>query len=343
MGLSRLLPARLTHILAAFATKGATAAMLFVQSVVLGRYLGVEALGVYLTAVAVYRVAESTAPFGIPMSTVREIGAAHATRSWQTIRAVALQSVLICLAFGALASVALVAGRGVIAATFDNPGEAALALGWMAFAIAPGCGAMALSATLRGLGHQAAANILGSMVVSLIATASFMLWQHDTGFIGAIQAYILGQVTALTLLALYVWAVSRKGTGDAPVRHSLFQSAPSFWIISLASFGNDSLGVLLLGMLSTINDASIFGVAARLALPLAFLSASIQAVYEPRFAGAYRTLSFTALREEFRVSMKHSIVLATAMLIGMTVCAEPLLLLFGREFAMRTCPSSSFW
>ena len=91
----RLMPPRFISVMTAFATKGATAAMLFLQSVVLSRFLGVEAMGVYFFAMAIYRIGESAAPFGIPMSAVREVGAAHATQSWQTIRSVAKQATFI--------------------------------------------------------------------------------------------------------------------------------------------------------------------------------------------------------------------------------------------------------
>ena len=72
MSLSRMLPPRFISVMTAFATKGATAAMLFLQSVVLSRFLGVEAIGVYFFAMAIYRIGESVAPFGLPISTVRE-------------------------------------------------------------------------------------------------------------------------------------------------------------------------------------------------------------------------------------------------------------------------------
>lgn len=336
--LRRLMAPRFVSVMVAFATKGATAAMLFLQSVVVSRYLGVEAVGVYFSAMAVYRIAESCAPFGIPMSAVREVGAAHATKSWQTIRSVAFNATLICLAFGGIAGLLVLFGKGVIAGTFEEPLDAATALGWMAFAILPGCGVIALTSVLRGLGHQGAANVLGAMLVSIIATISFVFWTHEDGYVGAIQSYIVGQSIALATLAAFVWWLVRKGEGQAPVRHSLFESAPAFWIITLASFGNDSLGILLLGMLGSVADAGIFGVAARLALPLSFLSASVQAVYEPRFAGSMRAGSHQQLRQEFRTSLKHSFALAAAMLVVMAVLADPLLRLFGSEFGEAWAP-----
>lgn len=338
MNIRRLLPPRFVSVLTAFATKGATAGMLFLQSVVLSRYLGVEAMGVYFSAMAVYRIGESAAPFGIPMSAVREVGAAHATKSWRTIRSVAVHATTICMLLGGLGTVAVLGGKGLIAGTFETPAAASTALGWIAFAILPGCGILALAAVLRGLGRQGEANILGAMLVSVVATVSFVFWTHGSGYEGAIQSFLLGQCVALLILAIFVWYHVRKGDGEAKVRHSLFQSAPSFWIITLASFGNDSLGVLLLGMLGSVADAGIFGVAARLALPLSFLSASVQAVYEPRFAGIMRSGTPDQLRQEFRTSLKHSFALAAAMLVLMAVLAEPLLGLFGKGFSEAEAP-----
>jgi O-antigen/teichoic acid export membrane protein len=88
----------------------------------------------------------------------------------------------------------------------------------------------------------------------------------------------------------------------------------------------------MLGLFGTPADVGMFGVAARLALPLSFLGASIQAVYEPKFAGLYRTGNYVDLHSEFRTSLRHSFLLAVGMLVSMALLAEPLLLLFGKEF-----------
>lgn len=338
MFLRRLMAPRLISVMFAFATKGATAAMLFLQSVVVSRYLGVEAVGVYFSAMAVYRIAESFAPFGIPMVAVREVGAAHVTQSWQTIRSVALQATLICLAFGTVAALLVAFGKGLIAGTFEQPADAAIALGWMAFAIVPGCGIMALVGVLCGIGRQPMANILSNFVVALIATLCFVAALHHGGYVGAIKAYIIGQFVAFAGMAAYVWIHVRKGTGIASDRQGLLSSSLPFWIITLASFGNDSLGVLMLGVLGSVRDAGIFGVAVRLALPLSYLSASVQAVYEPKFAGLYRAGSLDELRNEFKTSLAHSAVMGFIMLIVMAIFAEPLLSLFGQGFSDAKLP-----
>ena len=104
MHLRELVPPRIFSVATAFATKGGAAALQFLQSVVLGRLLGVEALGIYFFAVSVYRIAESAAPCGVTLSTVREVGAARATGSWSTIRTLARRSAFFCLGAGLLLS-----------------------------------------------------------------------------------------------------------------------------------------------------------------------------------------------------------------------------------------------
>lgn len=332
MRLRRLVPARLFSVAAAFATKGGAAALQFLQSVVLGRYLGVEALGIYFFAVSVYRIAESTAPCGVTLSTVREVGAARATGSWATIRRLARQSAVFCLALGLAFSAAVWFGSDLIAQTFEGEAQADSAVRWMALAIAPGCGAVALAAVLRGLGKQSTANILGSMVVPFVATVVFVLWTHEQSYVGAVEAFILAQFAALASLALFVHRLTRGKSDVSEGGHSLFRGAFPLWIVTVASLGNDSLGVVMLGLFGTPADVGIFGVAVRLAMPLSFLGASIQAVYEPKFAGFYKTENYSDLHKEFRTSLRHSFLLAGAMLVTMAVLAKPLLLLFGPEF-----------
>lgn len=332
MRLRQLVPARIFSVAAAFATKGSAAALQFLQSVVLGRLLGVEALGIYFFAVSVYRIAESAAPCGVTLSTVREVGAARATGAWPTIRKLARQSAYFCIGTGLLFSIAVWFGADSIARTFEGQPRAGLALQWMALAIAPGCGAVALAAVLRGLGKQSTANILGSMVVPLVATVIFVVWTQDQSYVGAVKAFIFAQFAALIALAIFVFRLSRGKTGTAEEGHSLFRGALPLWVVTIASLGNDSLGVVMLGLFGTPTDVGIFGVAARLALPLSFLGASIQAVYEPKFAGLYRTENYADLHKEFRTSLRHSFLLAGGMFVSMLLLAEPLLLLFGPEF-----------
>lgn len=325
-------PARMFSVAATFATKGSAAGLQFLQSVVLGRLLGVEALGIYFFAVSVYRISESAAPCGVTLSTVREVGAARATGAWTTIRQLALQSALFCFVAGLVFAGAIWLGADRIASMFEGEPRAGTALEWMALAIAPGCSAVALAAVLRGLGKQSSANILGSMVVPFVATLVFVAWTRDESYVGAVKAFIIAQFAALLALALFVNLITRGREDKTQPDHSLFRGALPLWVVTVASLGNDSLGVVMLGLLGTPTDVGIFGVAARLALPLSFLGASIQAVYEPKFSGLYRTGNFVDLQKEFRTSLRQSFLLAVGMLISMALLAEPLLLLFGEAF-----------
>lgn len=325
-------PAQLLSVASAFATKGAAAGMQFVQSVVLSRFLGAEALGIYFFALSVFRIAEATAPLGIPMSTVREVAAAKAQNAWGSVRRIIIRATLICFLLALAASVLAWFLANPVARTFDDQPMAASAVRWMALAVVPGCTVVALTATLRGLGLQTSSNLLGSLVLPLVATTSFALWLHHSSFLGAVQAFILGQFAAIILLAGCVWNVTR-GKPDTKVpTHSLSHQALPFWIVGIASLGNDSLGVLLLGIFGTPADAGVFGIVVRLAMPLSFLGSSIQAVYEPRFAGLHRLHDAQGLRREYFQALRHSMALAGAMAITMALLATPLLSLFGAEF-----------
>lgn len=326
------LPPHLLHVAAAFLSKGSAAAMQFVQTLVFSRALGAEGLGLYYVALSIYRVAETAAPLGIQTSTVREIAGAKAHAAWASVRALALRSALICGALGLLASVLAWAFADRIAAMLDDAPEAANALRWMAVAIAPGCIVLSLTSALRGLGRQSLANLLGSLVLPLVATILFLFAFRQTGYLGAVHAFIGGQLTALALLSLALVFSLRGKPDKTEPGHSLVQSAFPFWIVSVASLANDSLGILLLGLLGSTQDAGIFGVAVRLAMPLSFLGASIQAVCDSRFAGLYRLGDTNGLRVEYRAALRLSLLLAVSMGLVLALFSAPLLGLFGAEF-----------
>lgn len=326
------IPPRLLHVAGTFFSKAAAAGVQFLQTIVLSRTLGAESLGLYYVALSVYRVAESAAPLGLQTSTVREIAGAHAHGAWGSVRAVAQRSALLCALLGLFAATIAWIFAPDIGAMLDGQPRAVTALRWMAFAIIPGCIVLSLTSVLRGLGRQTLANILGSLILPLVATLAFVFGLKAEASIGAVHAFIAGQLAALLLLSLALWRIMA-GQGSAlEPGHSLFQSAFPFWVVSLASLANDSLGILLLGLLGTAEDAGVFGVAVRLAMPLSFLGASMQAVCDSRFAGLYRLGDHDGLLADYRASLRMSISLALGMGLTLALLAGPLLSLFGPDF-----------
>ncbi|MEY5008327.1 MAG: hypothetical protein RL764_1643 [Pseudomonadota bacterium] len=323
----------LVRVMGTFLSKGAAAGVQFIQSIILSRSLGAEALGLYYFALSIYRVAECGAPLGLQTSTVREVAAARAQGAWGSIRQLAWRSALLCGALGLAASVTAFAFAGQIAQALEGHEGAETALHWMASAMIPGCIVLSLTSSLRGLGLQTLANIFGSLILPLVATLLFLLVFQSQGYLGAVQAFILGQMAALALLAIALIKLLRHRPHKTVPSHSLFHSALPFWVVSVASLANDSLGILLLGFLGASADVGIFGVAVRLAMPLSFLGASVQAVCDSRFAGLHRLGNTQGLRQEYWASLRTSALLAVSMGLGLGLLAHPLLSLFGPEFA----------
>ncbi len=336
--IDRFFGSQLANVAGAFLSKGGAAAIQFVQAIVLSRTLGADALGIYYFALSVYRVAEATIPFGIPMATVKEVASAHAHNAWGTIKAVSARSVGICLGLALPGMLIVWLLANPVAHTFKEQPLAESAIRWMALALIPGCVALAMTSVLRGTGRQITANILGSMVLPLAATLSFLLLWRNASYLGAVYAFILGQAVTVIALSLAVWKLCARKPDDTAPSHSLFQSAAAFWIVTIASLGNDSLGVLMLGIFGTAEDAGVFGVAVRLAMPLSFLGSSVQAVCEPKFAGLHRIGQMTQLRAEYWTALRNAATLAIAMGALMAIFASPLLSLFGKDFTQAEFP-----
>lgn len=330
--LLRLCPPQLAHVAGAFISKGLAASVQFLQSIILSRTLGPESLGLYYIALSVYRVAEAGAPLGLQTSTVREVAAAHAHGAWGSVHALALRSALMSGLLFLIAGGVTWAFAESIANALGGAPKAASALRWIAVAMVPGGIVLALSSVLRGLGRQGLANILGSLILPLIATISFVLLWRGQGYLGAVHAFIAGQCAALLFLAIALWRLMRHRPRRFVQGHSLFESAFPFWIVSLASLANDSLGILMLGFFGAPQDAGIFGIAVRLAMPLSFLGASIQAVCDSRFAGFHRLGDHAALMHDYRISQRAAWVLSLIMALGLGLFSDPLLRLFGPEF-----------
>lgn len=324
--------AQASVIAGAFLSKGTAAGAQFVQAIILSRLLGPEALGLYYVALSVYRVAETAAPLGLPTSIVREVAAASAQQAWGSVRRIAWRGALFCGLCGLAATLATALSSQEIASWLEGQPRAALALCWIALAIVPGCMALALTSVLRGLGRQTMANLLGSLVLPVIATLSFVILWREHGYVGAVQGFIAGQVAAFLLLALSVRRLLRDRTGIHVQGRGLRDSALAFWIVSIASLANDSLAILMLGFLATPDQAGYFGIAARLAMPISFLGASVQAVCDSRFAGLHQLGDDRALRREYRAALRGALAFSLAATLGLLLMLGALLALFGPQY-----------
>ncbi|MFM7027204.1 MAG: lipopolysaccharide biosynthesis protein [Chakrabartia sp.] len=320
-------------IIGAFGSKAAAAGAQFGQAIILSRMLGPEALGLYYVALSVYRVAETAAPLGLPTSIVREVAAASAQGGWGSVRRITRRGLVLCAFLAAAAAVAIWALADTLAGGLEGQPRAALALRWMALAIMPGVMALALTSVLRGLGRQSLANLLGSLVLPVVATLGFVFLWRSHGYVGAVQGFIAGQIAALALLGASLWQILRRRPNIHVQGRRLRESALAFWIVSLASLANDSLAILMLGFLATPEQAGYFGIAARLAMPLSFLGASVQAVCDSRFAGLHRLGDQKALARDYHAALRGAFGFSLVAVLGLLLLLGPLIALFGPQYA----------
>lgn len=330
----------LTGFISSFATKLLSSFIQFGQNVIFSRLLGAGGIGLYFLALSVYRVGESIGQIGLQQAVVREVAAHRASFSWMAVRRLWIGAAITALLMGVVAAAATwVAAPLLSKKMLEQPGSVE-AIRLVAWGLIPGIFNVVVGAALRGLDRQSASNILGQMMVSIAATGVFVLATSGYGSRGAIIAFLAGQLASAIALAIGAWWFSRhpSATDDRGSVRSLMHSAIPLWLISIASLGNDSIGVLVLGALGTTHDIGLFGVAARLVLLMSFLGASVQAVCEPRLVARYRLNDRAGLVSAYRFSLVLATTIAVGAGLGLAVFAAPILSLFGPEFSGAILP-----
>ncbi len=332
----------LLGFVASLGSRVAAAAVQFLQSVIFSRILGVEALGIYFFATSVYRVGEALAQVGIPPATIRQIATYRATGAWHAIRALSLYAVTFAFGLGLIASLTIWLMSGWIAQEFYPGIQAERALGIVAWAVIPGLIGIALGSVLRGLGRQAIANLMGTMMVSMGAIIAFWSLTRGAGSAGAVTAFLIGQISSCIGLAVAVFFSSRQPTQDARKAEPalLFRSSVPLWAISIASLGNDSIGSIALGLLGTPADVGVFGVATRMAIPMMFIALAVQSASEPKLAASSSLGNSEALTSAYRYALRLGGMVAFGGAVAMFALIRPMIALFGPEFASAALPYS---
>lgn len=319
-------------LLGTFAAISSAALTQLISHLIIARELGVSGAGIYFVALALHRVVEAVFCLGFPTALAREMAILKSKNAWASARSLALKTAKWSVASGCV-GMALIF---TISATDFNitilktvPTQALLLV---SLAGPPACCALAFSAALRGLGRPIYATLAGPFVASIICLLAFVIGLDTLGSFGAIISFALGQYVGCIGLAVAAFSVLPKVNAPHSAPTPKLRSRLPFWIVGLTSMGNDSIGALLLGHFAGPHEAGLFGVAARVALPLMLLGMAMQNIYEPQFASRAHPDTSTRLKVEYREAIFASTAGGTFLCVTLWLVADEILALFGREF-----------
>jgi O-antigen/teichoic acid export membrane protein len=317
-----------------FMARGIAAVGGVIMFIVLGRLYGAEGVGVFALAQSVYLGAGILARYGMDNALMRYVGQ-DPTASvvpvylrWALIKS-ALLSVV--------AAVIILFLRNQFALWYDAPMLGSLLPG-IALAIPPFTVAFVLAGFMKGIRKPATACLLENGGIALVATALLLLFYNlsyegisTSGWAMAAAAWIvLGQ----GLWQAWKWRRStRLETNGQTLNPKAFKSSSNaFFVMSLASFGQQVFFVMIAACYLSDNDLGLFKVAERTALLINFVLLVINTVIPPRIASLYGAGMIGELYLLIKKAACLGLLVSLPFFILCVLFPKTVLILYGPEF-----------
>ncbi|MDH2421799.1 lipopolysaccharide biosynthesis protein [Cobetia amphilecti] len=318
-----------------FFAKGAAALGGLIFLLLLGKLYGPKEVGVFAIAQSIYVGGTILSKYGMENSLMRYVGQDSSSYAilyylrWALCKGALL---------GIIAAIAVYTSRFILAGWFNTP-ELILLLPSIAFIIPPLAIVTILSGFMRGVRQPATACILENGSVMLLAT--FFIWcisQYTpidivcTSYILLMAAWlVMGIGVYLTLHWLKQHTLIEKAQWER--RAAFDNTSRAFFIMSLAQFMQQVLGVMIAGLLLSKYDLGMFRSAERSAFLISFALMVINSVLPPRFASLYHLGDLNGLHDLACKGALLGFVLASPLFFICLIEPHLLLELFGEEFS----------
>jgi O-antigen/teichoic acid export membrane protein len=316
---------------------------LLLSAIVLARLLGPTGLGVVAIASATVRLATIPVEEGAARLCERELaGAIGKTDPSQAVAALRFSTVA-ALTLGAVGAVAVGLLLPVDPLSEAGRGVGLAALGLLAANVANA----ALRGVLRGEGQTTWA-IKVTNAQSLLAPALYLCWTlGDATLSPAIALWLqagskLAFLPGLAFLVHRYWVlVGARGDGHtARIPPGWISESAQFALLGLVTVALAEVGTIMLGYLSTPEQAGLFRIASRAFLIAGFVAIAAQQAYGPRIAKEWQTGRGAALEHPSRIMSVAALAGALASLVAFALIGRPILVIaFGPAFEAAFLPS----
>lgn len=323
----------------AFMIQGSGAALLLLTEAIAARLLGVAQFGIYAMASAWIFVLALVASLGFNHALLRFVPTYLAHEDWGGLRGIVRRSNLWVIA----AAVVLGIGGSLLLLALQEccVDPAILPAFFIAFLIVP---MLALSglrqAVLRGLGRIAQALapewlLRPLFLIALLVAGAFFL-PPPLAASTALGFALLATIAAFAVGAyLQHRALPTQLRAHAPVyrdRAWLTVAAPMLLIVGL-SLISSRLDVIMLGMLSDIEQVGIYSAASRVADVVVFGLVSANAVVAPMIARLHATGRHDDLQKVVGLAAKGICLLTLPLALALLLFGQQILGMFGSGFS----------
>nr|QNO41775.1 lipid II flippase MurJ [Methanosarcinales archaeon ANME-2c ERB4]QNO42752.1 lipid II flippase MurJ [Methanosarcinales archaeon ANME-2c ERB4] len=309
----------------------------FLLSVILGRFLGAAAFGLFTMTLTIYTIASLVGGIGIPTAIVKYV--AEFKEEKEKLDIFVSCGVVNSIVFGAIIGSILFALSGVLASAFSMP-ELTDLIKIIAFALPFLVVNNTLLGLLNGLREMKSYSFRTVIRSVLLIGFTILLIHLGLGIEGAVLALLLSEVGTLFLLIYisrnffcFVIQDYVKTTKEVVKFGSQLFLANAIWM------ANTNADKLLIGYFLMDKDVGIYTIALAIASGLLMIPGAIGTITYPAISEYNSTGQYEAIETLINKSMKYSLVILSILGISIIVFSTDIILfLLTPEFLPAVTP-----
>ena len=313
---------------------GLAASMLV--SILLGRFLGVEGLGLINLGNQIINIITVIAVLGIPVVVLKEVSIANLDRDSNKSNSVIVSSLFLVLLAGILFTAGLVLFSKEIAVTlFDEP-NLTVPLKILGIGISFQLIARVMGAGVNGLGKiwqsSLADKNMMTFLIILLLLLGFHLFGHELDVVAAASIFIFSRGLVALGITVYWHFLNPFSTSiDFKPKPLLLVGLPLL-VANTTNVLTSSTDTLMLGFLSEVSEVGYYTVANRIAFSFSIFLPIMNSTIAPKIAPLYANGKKEEIESLVQKSTKILFLLGLGSLLVLLVFGKYILILWGQEF-----------
>ena len=306
-----------------------------VLSIVIGRHLGPEGLGVINLSLKIGMILIVVSLFGLQNWIIREVSKSNKKGDYNYQRSLISASVITTAFLSFIIASLGIIGVNVIGDVFLDNDALKVPLTLTFIMLIPQTLSRVYSSALNGIGRVWQANLIDQSLTSILVLALvtvFYFFEIDYSANLVLTGYLCSRFMLLCFVFLF-WRHQQRGekTSFMSIGSMLKKGFPMMVITGTSSIYNN-LDVVILASLSDMEHVGYYSAGARLALATSFVVQIVNSVLSPRIAGLYIAGDLQEMSVIVKKVGRVLLLLSIGMIIFFIIFGNNLLVMWGDQF-----------
>ena len=318
-----------------FISHAITLATGFLLSVILGRFLGASAFGLFTMTLTIYTIASLVGGIGIPIAIVKYV--AEYKENKEKLNVFVSCGIVNSAIFGAVVGSVLFALSGMLASIFNMP-ELTDLIKIVAFALPFLVVNNTLLGLLNGLREMKSYSFRAVIRSILLLTFTILLVYIGLGIKGAVLALLLSEVGTLFLLLIISRNFFCFAIGDyVKTTKEMVKFGSQLFLGNAIGMINTNADKLLIGYFLMDKDIGIYAIALAFSSGLLMIPGAIGTITYPAISEYNSKGSHETIEILINKSMKYSLVILSILGISIIFFSKDIILLLLKPEFLPAC------